>query len=36
MLLNAYKHSLTVGHAQVEGTLVLELEVLVGKLFTID
>jgi hypothetical protein len=34
--LNAYKHSLTVGHAQVKGTFVLEVEVLVGKLFAID
>jgi hypothetical protein len=37
MLLNAYKHHpLTVGHAQVKGTFVLELEVLVGKLLTVD
>jgi hypothetical protein len=39
MLLNACKHRiqvLTVGHAQVKGTFVLELEVLIGKFLTVD
>jgi hypothetical protein len=36
MLLNTCKHSLTVGHAQVKGTFMLEFKVLVGKLFAID